>query len=639
MQYIRFSENYNNNKLIPVSESPYKHIKKNNLPHFISMMKYTHDQYLQWQKTKSLGGMTGSTTNRIWADFDSKDNLTLAFQDGKKFVERLYALGFKPEEVQISFSGNKGIGIIVDTEQTFTIEQVQNFCVGLAKDLKTFDSSMYDHQRIFRLLFTKNEKTGLYKIPISFEDLDKVEETKESAKSLDDFDQELTNSYYKKSKVVIPEKLLIAEKKPVEIKTVKLVNSENKPRHWKEYKWQILQGNFEKGERHNALMVLAATCRGLGYDSQTALAMCQTADEKHCQLTKDTPCEELEDNIIPSIYSPNWKGGQYSPETNPWLKSYCERLGINVETDVDVIKIGDVRTDFVDYMMNIEANTVKTGIDCLDEAMPLTTGMICGVLGAASSGKTALALKMLKNTSANGVLSVFASLDMHRTRLFQKLVMTETQMDRNQLIKAVQNGQSEEVFAKIQKSYENVYFYDRSAASVPEIRKYIEKVQETTSQKVKFLMVDYFERLGSERSDDTAASKEVGGALQDLCNDLNLCIVVLVQPNKFSLGGGPDSPLLNYSSIKGSSFLYQCFRSIISIWRPFFTPEHKKDDRFLQMAILKNDLGELDLFDFGWSGKKGDIWEISEEEKAELDQLLEAKKQKKAEEKGSGGWE
>jgi hypothetical protein len=152
-------------------------------------------------------------------------------------------------------------------------------------------------------------------------------------------------------------------------------------------------------------------------------------------------------------------------------------------------------------------------------------------------------------------------------------------------------------------------------------------------------MVDYFERLGSERSDDTAASKEVAGALQDLCNDLNLCIVVLVQPNKFSLGGGPDSPLLNYSSIKGSSFLYQAFRSIISIWRPFFTPEHKENDKFLEMAILKNDLGELDLFKFHWNGRKGDIREMTEEESYELERLLEEKKQKKADESsGDGGW-
>lgn len=643
MQYIRLSENYNNNILIPISESPYKYIKNQNLPHFISMMKYNHDQYLQWKKTNSLKGMDGSTTTRVWADFDSRTDLKQAFADCKIFVQRLYDLGFKENEVQISFSGSKGCGVIVETKSEFTIQQVQTICVKLAKGLNTFDTSMYDHQRIFRLPFTKNEKTGLYKIPLMFGDLNEDPETiKVYAKDLSSYDREEIEGFYQVSAIQIPKNLtdVPVEKKKVEKKN--LLNTDLKPKHYKEYKWQILQGNFEIGERHNALMVLAATCRGLGYSATHAQKLCEGADELHCERTKDSPCSEIESNIIPSIYSETWKGGQYSPDNNPWLKVYCERLGIETEPEEQefkIIKIGDVKSDFVDYMQNIEANTVKTGIDPLDDAMPLTTGMICGVLGAASSGKTALALKMLKNTSKNGVLSVFASLDMHRTRLFQKLVMSSTDMNRDQLIKSVKAGGSEDVFEKIQQEYANVYFYDRSAASVLEIRRYIEKVQEQTGQRVKFLMVDYFERLGSERSDDTAASKEIGGALQDLCNDLNLCIVVLVQPNKFSLSGGPDSPILNYTAIKGSSFLYQCFRSIISIWRPFFTPELKQHDKFLQMAILKNDLGELDLFDFGWSGRRGDIWEMGEEEEAELKQLLKEKAQKKSDEKSNdNGW-
>lgn len=633
MQYIRFDENYGNYKLIPVTDLPQKHIKNPKSPHFISMMKYNHQQFLEWQKTKSLKGMKGGTTNKLWADFDSKD-IRLALADCKVFVDRLRELGFADNEIQISFSGNKGTGVIVETTQDYTLEQVTAFVTNLAKGLKTFDTSMYDHQRIFRLLFTKNEKTGSYKIPLEYTDLDlEPAQIFEMAKSLDEYDQDAVFSYYQKSNVVIPSNLMEVQKK--ETKKTELVKSEHRPKGWKEYAWQIQQGNFEKGERHSALMVLAARHRGMGYDAETAIAMCNAADKKHCKRTNDSPVDDLEDNIIPTVYSSTWRGGQFSPETNVWLKGYCERLGIDTESEeVNIVKIGDVRTDFVDYMQNIEANTVKTGIPCLDEAMPLTTGMICGVLGAASSGKTALALKMLENTSKNGVLSVFASLDMHRTRLFHKLVMRETDFDRKELIGEVKAGRAADIFETIQQKFENVYFYDRSAASVDQIRNYIERVQEATGQKVKFLMIDYFERLGSERSDDTAASKEVAGALQDLCNDLNLCIVVLVQPNKFALGGGPDSPLLSYASIKGSSFLYQAFRSIISIWRPFFTPDLKEHDRFLEMAILKNDLGELDKFQFGWSGKKGDIWECSEEERDDLERLLKQKQDDKNAESG-----
>ena len=152
-------------------------------------------------------------------------------------------------------------------------------------------------------------------------------------------------------------------------------------------------------------------------------------------------------------------------------------------------------------------------------------------------------------------------------------------------------------------------------------------------------MLDYFERVNSEKSEDTAASKDIAGQLQDLVNDFNVAMVTLVQPNKFSLGSGPDKPIKSYTAIKGSSFLYQSFRSIISIWRPFFTPDTAAQDKYLQMAILKNDLGELGVFNFAWSGKRGDIREPTEEEEQELNQMLQEKAQREAANSSSGSWE
>ena len=38
-EYIRLSENYNKNKLIPINDSPYKYVKDKNSPYFISIIK------------------------------------------------------------------------------------------------------------------------------------------------------------------------------------------------------------------------------------------------------------------------------------------------------------------------------------------------------------------------------------------------------------------------------------------------------------------------------------------------------------------------------------------------------------------------------------------------------------------------
>lgn len=595
--------------------------------HYVSTYFYDKSHFDQFQKTKSVKGFTGVTTNKIWFDFDSKDEIEKARFDTLEVIARLKASGIKEENIQIYFSGNKGYNVVVELNRELTQQQAQSIAINkFAKNLDTFDHTLYDGNQILRVAGTKHEVSGLYKIPLTVEEIREMtsDEIKLKAKSLDNVGE------FDWNPATVSEEFVKVEEPPLVVKIATAAVQLERPRHWKDYKWALLQGDFEIGERHHALMVLAATCRGLGYPEALATAMLESADEQHCIRTGDKPCNDLKSNIIPSVYSEGWNGGQFSAESDPWLQKYVERKGFQKQ-DLGIVKILDVKADFDIYVQNIEQNTVKTGIPCLDKAMPITTGMMLGLVGAASSGKTALALKMLKNTSLAGITSVFASLDMHRTRLFEKLIYSETGLSRDALYGDVKNGMGEKHYSQVEKNYENVFFYDRSAASVPNIRKYIEQVQESTGRKVKMLMVDYFERVGADRSDETAASKEVAGALQDLCNDMDLCIIVIVQPNKFSLGGGPESPILNYTAIKGSSFLYQSFRSIISIWRPFFTPEWKRHDKYMQMAILKNDLGEQDLFSFSWDGKRGDIKELEESKYQEMKDLLTQKANEKAE--------
>lgn len=148
-------------------------------------------------------------------------------------------------------------------------------------------------------------------------------------------------------------------------------------------------------------------------------------------------------------------------------------------------------------------------------------------------------------------------------------------------------------------------------------------------------MFDYFERISSTVSDDTASSKIVAGQIQDLVNDLDVAAITLVQPNKFSLGGGPDTEIKSYTAIKGSSFLYQSFRGIISLSRPFYTPETKDIDKYMVINILKNDLGAQDRFEMGWVGKTGEIYTLEDHERAELKDLMKLKSATKED----TGWE
>lgn len=611
-----------------------------NKDYYMSIFAYNDNHKKHVDQTGSVAGIKDVKTNTLVFDFDSKD-LEQVKKDVLELGTRLIeTYEVDPDNIACFFSGSKGLHVVVPLNKEITPEEFKQATVKLAENLDTFDPVVSDPQRVLRVEHTKHPKTGLYKIPLHIAEVDElsIDQIKQLAKTPREDFKVNTKA------VNLPETLFkVIKKEKQEVISTDDFDYTNPPKGWKKYKYALAQGWFDSGERHNALMVIAATCRGLGYDKEQTYFLCKSALKKQARRTGGDEFDksELWENIIEqSVFSNTWEGGQYSPQNNPWLKKYCERMNFSVnEKEEKVIQLDDIELGFTQYVQNIEQNTVLTGIPCLDKAMPLTTGMNLGVIGAASSGKTALALSILKNTSKAGVVSVFASLDMHRNRLFEKLLYKTSGLSRDDLYKKIKEGNAGPIFEKVREEYKNVYFYDRSAPTVDNIREYINQVQEQTGKKVKMVMLDYFERVNSDKSEDTAASKEVAGKLQDLVNDFDICMVTLVQPNKFALASGPDSPITNYTAIKGSSFLYQSFRSIISIWRPFFNPEWSEYDKFLQMAILKNDLGELDMFNFGWHGKKGEIWELAQEGEEELERLMKMKNSAKSKvEEGNKDW-
>lgn len=232
---------------------------------------------------------------------------------------------------------------------------------------------------------------------------------------------------------------------------------------------------------------------------------------------------------------------------------------------------------------------------------------------------TSIALEILNNTSKNGIASCFASLDMTATRIYEKLAYRLTGSNRTDLYNMFRNNQEGEYLKQLQEEFGNVFFYDKSSPSVKDLREYILACEAESGKKIKLLVVDYFERIFSEHSDDTASSKRVASELQDLVNDLGVCMITLLQPNKMS--GDLSEPITSYISIKGSSFIAQSMRMILSVYREGFNPRSPAEDRFLTVNVLKNDLGESASFDFTWEGKRGKIYEPDEFDLELLDQI------------------
>jgi hypothetical protein len=627
-------------RLVPATTKLEEVISNINKDYYRSLYTYNENHKKFLEEKGTLSGITDTETNRLFFDFDDKQNIENAKQDTITTANRLLDKGFTEESIKVYFTGGKGFSIEVLIDEYISPDKFGAIVDNVAGDLNTLDLVVREANRIVRIPNTKHQSSGLYKIELTGEELVNlsVDEIKSLAKK---------PRLIRTEEVVVklPEELKnvkVVEKKPEVVKDlsfdISTIDMKERPKGLDEARWLLTNGFFRSGERNTAMLCLAATYKSLKYPEELSFGILQGVAEIQSQRTGEEtfPDKEIQ-LIIGQVYGPNWKGGTFTVrEEDNWLAKYARKMGIVVKEENDAPQTLDgIHSTFETFVRDIEKNTIKTSIESLDKVFPITVGSNVGIVAAAGAGKTSIALKILKHNSEQGILTVFASLDMTKTRLFEKVLYNVSGLSREDLYKAFKEGKGRELTDMVKKHYGNVWFYDKSAATVSDIRNYVLAVEQKTGQKVRVVMIDYFERLNSDVSDDTASSKKVAGEIQDMVNDLQVAAITLVQPNKMSLGGGPDTEIKSYTAIKGSSFLYQSFRGIIALSRPFYTPSTKEFDKFAIINVVKNDLGELDRLELGWNGKRGDIFELEDAERQELRELL---KQKNAV-KDDKGWE
>jgi len=128
-------------------------------------------------------------------DFDSASDVDIALTDARKCVDyfiKVYDLGVSPEEMMIYFSGNRGFHVTINAEVFQAGPQVDMIKIWrllvnhINKELKlsTLDLAVYTKRRAWRIPLTIHTKTGLYKTPLTYEQLNSsLGNIKEIAKS------------------------------------------------------------------------------------------------------------------------------------------------------------------------------------------------------------------------------------------------------------------------------------------------------------------------------------------------------------------------------------------------------------------------------------------------------------------------
>ena len=125
----------------------------------------------------------GGVLSDFYMDFDSEENPDKARKEAVSVVRKLVQdYGIPEENIRIAFSGMKGISITVNHNifNATSSAWLPLIWKGIVQELiselnlKTADKSIYERRRLWRLLNSRHQKSGLYKIsltPVELENL------------------------------------------------------------------------------------------------------------------------------------------------------------------------------------------------------------------------------------------------------------------------------------------------------------------------------------------------------------------------------------------------------------------------------------------------------------------------------------
>lgn len=247
----------------------------------------------------------------LYLDFDS-DSDEIGYEqvraDALKamaFFSAIFGLAY--EDVRIYFSGKKGIHLMIPPE-VLGIEgdkELNDIFKLVAKDVhtmtdyKTVDTRIYDRVRLFRLVNSKHSDTGLYKVPMTYQQL-------------------LTASYDEMQEWA-------SEKRKIKVRAPRFNEKANRVYktyidQWAKEKAQknfnknagnrtldftppclkhIIKNGAEQGKRNNTAAALASFYKQRGYSEEKAMDRLTKWNESVCQ----PPLREQEIRItLQSIY-------------------------------------------------------------------------------------------------------------------------------------------------------------------------------------------------------------------------------------------------------------------------------------------------------------------------------------------------
>lgn len=507
-QYVELIEKdiKNRNHIVSLDKL---NIKKSKHERYISHYRFGKDFADFVKKTKSVADFTGSVSiDNIWVDFDKEDDIEGARKETIKFLNILSGeSGLAEDSFPTFFSGNKGfhVGIsskLIGLQDEYSDKipyKVKKFIQLITKDIDCVDYSIYNKNRVIRLPYSINKKSGLYKIYIPYDILwgEPISNIIEYAKNCKKFK-------VKRKPIVVNQNLLDIFSKATknEVETKMSLNGDA----------TSLFSIPQNGERNNKLFKQA--CK---------LFRCN-------ELRTDEAYDIM--NIMYHQTKVSSKNKMFSKrEFNTLLDSAFKSTKGNKLGDIQIKAVDNLTFDIIDEIKN--SKYIPTSVPLWDKDLDggLIKGNVYSFIGKGGTKKSLLAMWIgLKNCMENELPVAYFNMEMSTSQsfirafrmLFNRDIKTEVQQG------DIKEEEIERLSQDFRKALKNkFYLIDNNNLTPKDMYNVLDEIEDKYNNKIELVVADSMNSMATVGGSESFTAFEITKELKQLAKDKN-CVVILI---------------------------------------------------------------------------------------------------------------
>lgn len=528
-------------------------------------------------------------------DIDA-DNLQKALKDLRNILAMLEYNGVPVEMLRIYFSGRKGFHLVIPNSLIGSEpgDYVSRAMRIFAEKLFTgfaYDTTIYNHVRLFRAANTRHGKTGLYKVPLTLEEaktctVDQILELAQKPRNIRYPVAKETNPFLQN---MWQEAVKLANKH-LDVQTYKGVHIPALTDHYC-YR-SIFENGAEEGLRNSTLLRAAFILRKAGLPYEQAMEMLQQWNEE--KLKPPLPTKEVE-NTVRSEYEKGYDFGCNDPILQKHCSPLCplySKLKANKAVLAEIYDMHSLAASYISFLHEYETRRIPFCYPAMDKVLTgLMPAFLVYILARSGVGKTTFLVDLMYRIEKHynfNLPVVFFSLEMDRRRIFERFVARHTGMSATQMYELYRQDKEKlkQMFDEVAEKLKRIIVVDKTGLSIPDLYRYIHIASDKVlAERPAVVFIDYLTLLRVENMETASPymkASKLAVQLQEFAKEIDMPVVVVTQANRQAGSGAED---VDMSMARDSGVIEETADLMLGMWRK------AGEQDTLRIKVLKNRYG------------------------------------------------